>query len=232
VTPPPLGPARPGARDDPPLPTELLDGSPASIARAAAVLRGGGLVAFPTETVYGLGARADDPRAVAEIYRVKGRPADKPLIVHVASVEQARRFVARWPARAEALARAFWPGPLTLVLPRAFSVPDAVTARGETVAVRAPAHPVAIALLEACGFALAAPSANRAGAPAPTSAAEVLRALGGAIPLVLDGGSCGTGAPSTIVDLGTATDELVLLREGALSRAAIARVWRAASTAR
>src|SRR5262245_49019034 len=162
--------------------TEVLPVDPAApqpdvIARAARVLRGGGLVAFPTETVYGLGANALDGAAVARIFAAKGRPATNPLIVHVCDPEGARSMAADWPEAAARLAARFWPGPLTLVLRRRELVPDAVTARGPTVAVRVPAHPVALGLLRASALPLAAPSANRSTGLSPTRAGHVLRGL-------------------------------------------------------
>lgn len=201
--------------------TELLDSSPASLARAADLLRDGRLVAFPTETVYGLGARADEARAVAAIFAAKGRPSQNPLIVHVASVEAARALAAAWSDEAERLARAFWPGPLTLVLARRQgAVADAVAAKGPTVAVRVPEHPIARALLEAAAVPVAAPSANRSTAISPTSAAHVLKSLGGRIDAVLDGGVTGHGIESAIVDVSGA--EPSLLRHGALPFGALA----------
>jgi L-threonylcarbamoyladenylate synthase len=149
------------------------------IARAAALLREGRLVAFPTETVYGLGANALDAAAVARIYEAKGRPATSPLIVHVDGPAMARRVVAAWPPAAEALAAQFWPGPLTLVLPKQSAVPDIVTAGLVTVGVRVPAHPLALALIRAAGVPLAAPSANRFTQLSPTTAAHVRTGLPG-----------------------------------------------------
>ena len=172
----------------------------AIIARAAAVLRQGGLVAFPTETVYGLGADALDATAVAAVFTAKGRPSTDPLIVHLASTADLPRVAAAVPAIAARLAEAFWPGPLTLIVPRGAAVPAAVTAGLATVAVRVPAHPVAIALLRAAGVPVAAPSANRFSRPSPTAAAHVLADLDGAIDLVLDGGVTDVGVESTIVD--------------------------------
>lgn len=172
---------------------------PAAIARAAEVLRRGGLVAFPTETVYGLGADALDAAAVGRIFAAKGRPADNPLIVHVAAPEQARALARAVPPAAEQL-MSLWPGPLTLVLPRAPEVPDATTAGQDTVAVRIPGHPAALALLRACGRPLAAPSANRSGRPSPTTAQHVLADLGGVVDVILDGGPCAVGLESTVVD--------------------------------
>jgi len=197
--------------------TTIRRASAEAIAEAAQLLAHGGLVAFPTDTVYGLGARADNADAVQAIFTAKDRPPDKALIVHVRDSAQAQQY-AQWSATAEKLAAAFWPGALTLVLPKQPHVLDVVTAGGETVAVRAPAHPVSIALLEACGFALAAPSANPSGEAPPTTAAEVAELLAGRIPLVLDGGTCPHGTPSTIVSLGA---ELEVLREGALPIATI-----------
>lgn len=168
---------------------------------AAAVLRAGGLVAFPTETVYGLGANALDAAAVDRIFAAKGRPATNPVIVHVSEVEQAKALVAAWPAAADELAARFWPGPLTLVLPRVKAVPDVVTAGGPTVAVRVPAHPVALALLRQTGLPLAAPSANRSMRLSPTTAEHVLRDLGGRVDVVLDGGPTPGGIESTVIDV-------------------------------
>jgi L-threonylcarbamoyladenylate synthase len=202
--------------------TELSAVSDAALARAAELLTAGELVAFPTETVYGLGARADSEEAVRKIFEAKGRPADKPLIVHVLGIERARAFAREWPDEADKLARAFWPGPLTLVLPRAPWVPDAVTAGGDSVALRAPAHAAAIALLERCAFSIAAPSANLSGEPPPTSAQEVMRALEGRIAYILDGGATPLGTPSTLVDLCSAPARV--LRQGAVARARIAEL--------
>lgn len=174
---------------------------PAVIRRAAGVLRAGGLVALPTETVYGLGANALDPAAVARIFAAKGRPAANPVIVHVADVAQARAVAAGWPDVAAELTARFWPGPLTVVVPRGAGVPDAVTAGGPTVAVRCPAHPVARDLIRAAGVPVAAPSANRSTELSPTRAEHVLKGLDGRIDLVLDGGPCPGGIESTVVDV-------------------------------
>lgn len=199
--------------------TEHLEPSPEGLARAAEVLRGGGLVAFPTETVYGLGGDARDDRAVARIYQAKGRPRFNPLIVHVPDLAAARAF-ALFDARAEALAAQFWPGPLTLVLPlRADAGLSAlVTAELPSVAVRVPAHPVAQALLRAFGGPLAAPSANPSGRVSPTRAAHVLDGLSGRIEAVLDGGSCTVGVESTILGLVGAP---LLLRPGGVPAEAL-----------
>jgi L-threonylcarbamoyladenylate synthase len=174
---------------------------PQALAHAAEVLRGGGLVAFPTETVYGLGANALDGEAVARIFTAKGRPANNPLIVHVAKVEDVRRLVAHWPAEAAALAERFWPGPLTLVLPKRADVPEIVTAGGPTVAVRMPGHAVARELIELAGVPVAAPSANRSGNVSPTLAQHVIDELDGRIDLILDGGPTTGGIESTVLDL-------------------------------
>ncbi len=171
------------------------------LSHAAQVLRRGGLVAFPTETVYGLGAHALDPTAVARIFAAKGRPANNPLIVHIASREQAEELTGPWPAEAEQLTRRFWPGPLTLVLPKRLGVPDIVTAGAATVAVRVPAHPIALALLRAAGLPIAAPSANRSNHLSPTIAAHVRASLGDAVDIILDGGPTSGGLESTVLDL-------------------------------
>jgi L-threonylcarbamoyladenylate synthase len=189
---------------------------PGVLARAAELLRSGQLVAFPTETVYGLGANALDPGAVARIFGAKGRPAYNPLIVHVADVSAARRLVLHWPESASALAQRWWPGPLTLVLPKAPEIPDLVTAGLPTVALRIPSHPVALALLRAVGLPLAAPSANRSGEVSPTTAAHVVQSLGSRVPLILDGGPTSVGIESTVVDLSGPVP--VLLRPGMITR--------------
>src|ERR1022692_1468044 len=158
--------------------------APEAIAQAAQVLQAGGLVAFPTETVYGLGANALDPAAAARIFAAKGRPAGNPIIVHVADLEDAKKLVLGWPTVADTLAERFWPGPLTLVLPKQAHVPDLVTAGGPTIAVRMPAHPVALALLRACKLPLAPPSANRSTELSPTLAEHVLAGLAERIDLL------------------------------------------------
>ena len=174
---------------------------PAIVARAAGRVRAGGLVAFPTETVYGLGANALDPAAVRRIFAAKGRPSSNPVIVHVADPAQIGNVAADWPATAARLAGRFWPGPLTLVVARRPGVPDEVTAGGPTVAVRCPDHPVAQALLRAAGVPVAAPSANRSTELSPTRAEHVMKGLGGRIDLILDGGPCRGGIESTVVDV-------------------------------
>jgi L-threonylcarbamoyladenylate synthase len=204
--------------------TEVIDASPASIARAAELLSDGGIVAFPTETVYGLGARADHRAAVKRIFEAKGRPPDKPLILHVADVAQARSATVGWDDRAQAIADAFWPGPVSIVLRAAPWVPPEVTAGGDTVAVRAPGHEVALALIGACGHPIAAPSANRSGARPPTTAAGVLRTLDGRIPLVVDGGETPVRTPSTLVSL--LGEKTTVLRSGSITEAEIERVLR------
>jgi L-threonylcarbamoyladenylate synthase len=187
------------------------------IARAAEILRTGGIVAFPTETVYGLGGDASDPAAVAKIYALKGRPANHPVIVHLASTHQAARWAAEIPEFAHRLAARFWPGPLTLILRRATGVLDAVTGGQDTVALRVPSHPVAQALLAAFDGGVAAPSANRFGRVSATTAEHVREEFGARVELVLDGGACAIGIESTIVDVsGTAP---VLLRPGGIALA-------------
>ncbi|GAB2767599.1 L-threonylcarbamoyladenylate synthase [Streptomyces bullii] len=180
------------------------------------MLRAGGLVALPTETVYGLGANAEDPAAVARIFQVKGRPPSHPLIVHIGGAEHLDDWVEAVPATARLLAERFWPGPLTLVLRRGRRVPLEATGGLETVAVRVPDHPVALALLSAFGGGVAAPSANRFGSISPTTAEHVRAELGEAVDFVLDGGPCGVGVESTIVD---ATGEIPsVLRPGGVTR--------------
>jgi L-threonylcarbamoyladenylate synthase len=189
---------------------------PTVIATAAQALRDGRLVAFPTETVYGLGANALDARAVARIYQAKGRPAYNPVILHVADVAAARRLVIDWPVAAERLAARYWPGPLTLVLTRSTVVPDIATAGLPAVGLRVPAHPVALALLSAAGVPVAAPSANRSTELSPTSADHVARTLGDRVDVLLDGGDTTLGIESTVVDL--AGPRPLLLRPGLLTR--------------
>lgn len=176
-------------------------GSAPAVAEAAACLRAGGLVAFPTETVYGLGADGLNPAAVARIYEAKGRPPTNPLILHVAGLDEARALASRWPETAQRLAERFWPGPLTLVLPAAPEVPGIVRAGNPTVALRCPAHPVALALVRATGRPLAAPSANRSTQLSPTRAEHVAAGLGDRVDLILDGGPTSAGLESTIVAL-------------------------------
>ncbi|WP_299030359.1 L-threonylcarbamoyladenylate synthase [uncultured Thermanaerothrix sp.] len=207
---------------------------PAAIAEAAALLRRGELVAFPTETVYGLGANALDARAVRRIFEAKGRPANDPLIVHLASAEWLPRVVAALPATVEPLAARFWPGPLTLILPRAPAVPPEVTAGLETVAVRVPAHPVALALLRISDLPIAAPSANRFGGVSPTTAEHVWHDLAGRVACILDGGPTPIGVESTVLDLTTQPPRI--LRPGGTPREALeavlgtVEVWEGSAT--
>lgn len=189
---------------------------------AAEALRRGDLVVFPTETVYGLGAHALDPAAIARVFQAKGRPADNPLIVHVPDAAAARRLARTWPAEADALARAFWPGPLTLVLPRAPHVPDVTTGGLDSVAVRVPDHAVARALLEAAGVPVAAPSANRSGRPSPTRAQDAEADLGAAVAVYVDGGPTRVGLESTVVSL--VGPRPVLLRLGGVTKEALERI--------
>ncbi|NUR87879.1 MAG: threonylcarbamoyl-AMP synthase [Nonomuraea sp.] len=186
------------------------------IERAAGVLRGGGLVAFPTETVYGLGADAEDPAAVARVFEVKGRPPSHPLIVHIGGAEHLGDWAEDVPPAARLLAERFWPGPLTLVLRRGPRVPFETTGGLETMAVRVPDHPVALALLSAFGGGVAAPSANRFGSVSPTTADDVRAELGDAVDFVLDGGRCEVGVESTIVDVTGETPSV--LRPGGVTR--------------
>ena len=208
----------------------LLNGSdPAAINAAADALAAGELVAFPTETVYGLGARADDDAAVARVYAAKGRPVDHPLIVHVADAAAARVFAASWPDPAQRLVAAYWPGPMTVIVPRAEGVAAASAGGQRTIGLRCPAHPVAQALLRAAAArgvpGVAAPSANRFGRLSPTQAAHVVAELGRAL-CVLDGGDCEVGIESTIIDC--SRDRAVLLRPGSLTRSKIEAVLGAA----
>jgi L-threonylcarbamoyladenylate synthase len=182
------------------------------IAKAVAILRSGGLVAFPTETVYGLGANALDAEAVRKIFALKGRPSTSPLIVHVASIAQARDLALEWPDEAERLASEYWPGPLTLVVPKNTIVPDEVTAGLPTVGLRIPRHPVALELLQAVNLPIAAPSANRFTQLSPTTAQHVREAFGASTPFLLDGGPCEVGIESTVVAV--TKDGMEVLRPG------------------
>src|SRR3979409_243471 len=204
------------------LTTAILPANGAAVTEAARCLREGGLVGFPTETVYGLGADASNARAIARLYQAKGRPAFNPLIAHVGDLTAARR-IARFAATATALAQAFWPGPLTLVLPKTSdcAVADLATAGLDTIAVRVPAHPVAREILRAFGGPVVAPSANLSGHVSPTTAAHVQSDLAGRIDLIVDGGPVAVGVESTIVGC---FDEAVLLRPGGLPRGEIERV--------
>lgn len=187
-----------------------------TIAEAVAILRGGGLLAIPTETVYGLAADARDADAVARIFALKGRPADHPLIVHIASADRLDDWAVTIPEAAHKLAAAFWPGPLTLILKKHVDLPDAVTGGQDTVGLRSPDHPLTLSLLRAFGGGLAAPSANRFGRISPTSAAHVRDEFGDAAPPILDGGPCSVGIESTIVDLSQNPPRI--LREGHIRR--------------
>lgn len=195
--------------------TQVLSPTPEALALASQLLHDGQLVAFPTETVYGLGANALDAKAVLNIFAAKGRPADNPLIVHVYDRAQLTPLCEVSPL-AEKLMDAFWPGPLTLILPRKPAIPDEVAASLPTVAVRMPSHPVAAALLRACKLPIAAPSANRSGKPSPTTAHHVLVDMDGRIPLILDGGSCDVGVESTVLDVTSGAP--CILRPGGITK--------------
>jgi L-threonylcarbamoyladenylate synthase len=204
------------------LPTDTPARFAAAVQEAARQLRAGGVVALPTETVYGLAANALSAEPVERIFQVKGRPRRNPVIVHVADVAMARRCVADWPAAAERLAQSFWPGPLTLVLPRAPLIPPVVTAGGPTVGVRWPSHPLIQAVIRACGFPLAAPSANLSNRVSPTNAEHVRQQLGNRIPLIIDGGQSQVGIESTVLDL---TSEVArVLRPGMIHEPALVAV--------
>ncbi len=194
----------------------------AAVNQAAALLRAGQLVAFPTETVYGLGADASQPLAVARIFAAKGRPADHPLIVHLADLSALPNWAAQTPGDAQKLAERFWPGPLTLILQKRPEVPAAVSGGQNSVGLRVPSHPVALALLEAFGGGIAAPSANRFGRISPTTAAHVAQEFPDGLPLILDGGPCQVGIESTIVDF--TSGRAVLLRPGGIALDALAAV--------
>ena len=201
--------------------TRVLPCTDAALDEAAALLRAGSLVAFPTETVYGLGADGLNAAAVRGIFLTKGRPSDNPLILHIHDTRQADALC-RWSAAADTLATAFWPGPLTMILPKKPAVPDAVTAGLPSVAVRCPAHPDALRLLRACACPVAAPSANTSGRPSPTAAQHVKQDMAGKIPLILDGGPCQFGVESTVLDL---TGEVpTVLRPGAITPEQVAMV--------
>ena len=194
------------------LPTHTPELFTAAVKRAVELLRAGEVVALPTETVYGLAANALDAAAVAKIYSIKGRPSHNPIIVHVSDLLMAQRCVERWPDSAEKLAKSFWPGPLTMVLPRAKDIPDNVTAGGETVGVRWPSHPFIQAVIRECGFPLAAPSANLSNAISPTSAAHVAKQLDGKVRVIVDGDAAQVGIESTVIDL--ASPQPRVLRPG------------------
>jgi len=198
---------------------ELFD---AAVKRATELLRASEVVALPTETVYGLAANALDEKAVAKIFHIKVRPANNPIIVHVASHEMVKRCVKKFPAAAEKLAKSFWPGPLTLVLPRAKEIPKIVTAGGETVGVRWPGHPFIQAVIRECDFPLAAPSANLFSRVSPTNAEHVFKQLGGKIPLIVDGGQSQVGIESTVLDLTVSPPRI--LRPGMIHAETLAAV--------
>lgn len=186
-----------------------------AISEAANVLRRGGLAVFPTETVYGLGANALDGTACTGIFAAKGRPADNPLIVHIARMQDLKPLVREVPDAAVLLAEHFWPGPLTIIMPKSENIPDAVSAGLDTVAVRMPSHPVARALIHEAGLPVAAPSANRSGSPSPTTAQHCLADLDGRVDIILDGGQCSIGVESTVLTLATPVPRL--LRPGAVT---------------
>ena len=201
--------------------TQLLPPGADTYSLASKILKNGGLVAFPTETVYGLGANALDPGAVLSIFTAKGRPADNPLIVHIHERRQLEPLC-DVPERAFSLMDAFWPGPLTILCPKKPAIPDQVTAGLSTVAVRMPSHPVARAMLQACDLPIAAPSANSSGRPSPTTASHVLEDMNGKIPLIIDGGMCDVGVESTVLDL--CHGDPVILRPGGITREMISGV--------
>ena len=194
-----------------------------AVHHAAELLRAGEVVALPTETVYGLAANALDENAIAKIFQIKGRPAHNPIIVHVAGDEMAKGCVRQFPVLAEKLSRAFWPGPLTLVLPRADKIPALVTAGGDTVGIRWPGHPFMQAVIRECGFPLAAPSANLSNQISPTNAEHVRAQLGGKIPLIVDGGHSQVGIESTVLDLTVAPPRI--LRPGMIHAESLAAVF-------
>jgi L-threonylcarbamoyladenylate synthase len=196
--------------------TGSTDFDDASLSEAGAMLRAGKLVAFPTETVYGLGANGLDSAAVRRIYEAKGRPSTNPVILHVATLDQAKALSSDWPPVADVLAAMFWPGPLTLIVPKAAHVPDIVTAGLPGVAIRIPSHPLALALLRSAGVPIAAPSANASGGVSPTTAAHVLKSLDGRIDGLLDGGPTAKGLESTVLDL--TSPPAILRRPGPVSQ--------------
>jgi len=204
------------------LPTHTPALFAAAVQRTAKLLRAGEVVALPTETVYGLTANALDEKAVAKIFQIKGRPANHPIFVQLARFEMAKRCVNNWPGNADKLAKAFWPGPLTLVLPRAKKIPDNVTAGGTTVGVRWPSHPFIQAVIRRCDFPLAAPSANLSSRISPTNAGHVRKQLGGKISLIVDGGQSQVGIESTVLDLSVSPPQI--LRPGMIHAESLAAV--------
>jgi L-threonylcarbamoyladenylate synthase len=206
------------------LPTHTPELFGKAVQAAAGLLRAGEVVALPTETVYGLAANALDEQAVAKIFRIKGRPSNNPVIVHVAGLEMARRCVSDFPPLAEKFSRAFWPGPLTMVLAKSGEVPAIVTAGGGTVGVRWPSHPFIQAVIRECGFPLAAPSANLSEQISPTNADHVSKQLGGKIPLIVDGGQAQVGIESTVVDLSVSPPQILrpgMIHAGSLAAAGL-----------
>ena len=193
---------------------EILEASKEAIERAASILKNGGLVAFPTETVYGLGASALNPKAVARVFEVKNRPSFDPFIVHIANPSDLEQLCSKVGSKANKLIDAFWPGPLTLVLPKSELIPDIVTAGNTSIAVRMPSHPIALELIRQTGLPIAAPSANPFSRLSPTTAAHVESQIGAKIDLIIDGGSCSIGVESTVIELG---EEAVLLRPGGIT---------------
>lgn len=203
--------------------TQILKSSEEALSLAAKLIRDGQLVAFPTETVYGLGANALDPDAIGRIFAAKNRPGDNPLIAHISDISQLRPLIDCDPCpAAQRMMDAFWPGPLTMIFPRAKRVPANLSAGLATVSVRLPSHPVARALISAAGVPIAAPSANRSGRPSPTTAAHVFEDMNGIIPLILDGGDCAIGLESTVVDMTGSVPHI--LRPGEVTAEAIAEV--------
>lgn len=203
--------------------TEMLCADASAICRAAKLILSGEVVGFPTETVYGLGANALDGNAVLKIFAAKGRPADNPLIVHISALDEIERLISgKLPESARRLADAYWPGPMTLILKKSALIPDAVSAGLDTVGIRMPSHPVARALIRACGCPIAAPSANRSGRPSPTCAQDVFEDMDGRVPMILDGGECDIGLESTVISL---SDERArILRPGGITPEMIERV--------
>ncbi len=195
---------------------------------AAEIIRRGGLVAFPTETVYGLGANTFDVNALENIYKAKGRPSDNPLIVHIAKPEDLEGLVRSVPASAEKLMRAFWPGPLTMVMPKSDKIPLKITAGLDTIAIRMPSHPIAQALIRKSGFPIAAPSANSSGRPSPTLAKHVIEDLSGKVDVIIDGGSAQVGLESTVLDV--TVDPPIILRPGGITREQLADLLGKVST--
>lgn len=196
--------------------TEVLPFSPESAEKAAEIMAAGGVVGIPTETVYGLAADARNESAVRSIFRAKGRPQDNPLIVHISAIEQLRPLVREIPELALRIAERFWPGPLTMIFPKSDVIPQATSGGLDTVAVRMPRSPAARAIIDACGFPLAAPSANLSGSPSPTTAQHVLRDMDGRIPLIIDGGECDCGVESTVLCF-PAADRVRILRPGGVT---------------